>query len=352
MQGNSNENIKVSVLCVAYNHEKYIRQALEGFVKQKTNFQFEVLIHDDASTDRTADIIREYAERFPDIVKPVFQKENQYSKGAKIEYEYLYPRVKGKYVAYCEGDDYWTDEYKLQKQFDVMEQHPNCSICTHKVRCINEDGTPNSHTIPLPKYGIHEGLQDKKTIARSIWCRSYAFHTTSYFIRFDCISEYGNYDYANYFNGDEALLRTALNFGDFWYIDEEMSCFRLLSIGSWNSRMLSASYELKRKYRINYITGEILYDKKSDKKFHQYIGGRVSRRILDVAEEDAYEYHIPFKKIYYELLDEFDMSASEVFHNLDLRNRIKYFLLCLSPELYIWLKRAPYKFKQIFMTHD
>ncbi len=121
------EEAKVSIICNAYNHEKYIRDALEGFVMQKTDFPFVVLIHDDASTDGTASIIREYEEKYPDIVKPIYETENQYQKSTlrKIQED----RVHSKYVAVCEGDDYWTDPLKLQKQFDYMEAHPDCALC-------------------------------------------------------------------------------------------------------------------------------------------------------------------------------------------------------------------------------
>lgn len=123
--------MKVSVLCMAYNHEKYIRDALEGFVGQKTDFDYEVLVHDDASTDGTADIIREYAEKYPEIIKPVYQTENQYSKKVDICLNYLIPVTTGKYIAFCEGDDYWTDENKLQLQVDFLEQHPEHVACVH-----------------------------------------------------------------------------------------------------------------------------------------------------------------------------------------------------------------------------
>lgn len=119
----------VSIICNTYNHEKYIRDALESFIFQKTNFEFEVLVHDDASTDNTTNIIREYEKRFPNMIKPIYQKQNQYSKGINIGQIYQYPRAKGKYVALCEGDDYWIDPLKLQKQVDYMEAHPECTLC-------------------------------------------------------------------------------------------------------------------------------------------------------------------------------------------------------------------------------
>lgn len=115
----------VSICCAAYNHEPYIRQCLDGFVMQRTTFPFEVLIHDDASTDKTADIIREYEKKYPDIIKPIYQKENQYSKGGKISLRFNIPRAKGKYIAFCEGDDYWIDPLKLQKQVDFLEANPD-----------------------------------------------------------------------------------------------------------------------------------------------------------------------------------------------------------------------------------
>ena len=121
--------IAVSIICNAYNHEKYIRDALDGFVKQQTSFPFEVLIHDDASTDNTANIIREYEKKYPTIINPVYQKENQYSKHNRAIFRLQSERAKGKYVAMCEGDDYWTDPLKLQKQYDFMESHPDYTLC-------------------------------------------------------------------------------------------------------------------------------------------------------------------------------------------------------------------------------
>ena len=118
----------VSILTTAYNHAPYIAQTLESFLMQKTEFPFEIVIHDDASTDGTADIIRSYAEKYPEIIHPIFQTENQYSKGVDV-YGFMLPLVRGKYIAQCEGDDYWCDERKLQKQVDYMEAHPECSYC-------------------------------------------------------------------------------------------------------------------------------------------------------------------------------------------------------------------------------
>lgn len=134
MNNNSNNDILVSVVTLAYNHRNYIRQCIDGILMQKTSFTFELLIHDDASTDGTSEIIKEYEKAYPDIVKPIFQTENQYSKGVSIGAKFLYPKAKGKYIAECEGDDYWTDPLKLQKQVDFLESNNDFSFCFHPVK--------------------------------------------------------------------------------------------------------------------------------------------------------------------------------------------------------------------------
>ena len=133
------ETVMVSVLTTAYNHAPYIAQALDSFLMQKTDFKFEVIVHDDASTDGTADIIRQYAEKYPEIIKPIFQTENQYSQG-NSPYDYMDPYIRGKYIAQCEGDDYWCDKNKLQMQFDYMENHPECSYCFCNSYDVDVDG--------------------------------------------------------------------------------------------------------------------------------------------------------------------------------------------------------------------
>lgn len=123
------DSLLVTIRCLAYNHEPYIRQCLEGFVMQKTNFRFEAIVHDDASTDGTAAIILEYAEKYPDIIKPIIETENQYSKKDGSLRRIVDLHTHGKYIAICEGDDYWIDPYKLQKQVDFLEANLDCSFC-------------------------------------------------------------------------------------------------------------------------------------------------------------------------------------------------------------------------------
>ncbi len=130
----------VTIFCIVYNSRQYIQQCLDAFLKQKTNYKFEIVIHDDASTDGTKEIIENYSKKYPDIIRPFYEEENQYSKGniTKIIKE-LYKKSKGKYLAQCDGDDYWCDEYKLQKQVDFMEAHPDYVLCYHPAKMIYVD---------------------------------------------------------------------------------------------------------------------------------------------------------------------------------------------------------------------
>jgi len=132
------ENPLVSICCVTYNHEKYIEDAIQGFLSQKTSFPYEILIHDDASTDSTAKIIRKYQVKYPKRVFPFIQNENQYSKGVKVS-PILFKRARGKYIAWCEGDDYWIDSEKLQKQVSFLEENPEYVLCFHNILWFWQD---------------------------------------------------------------------------------------------------------------------------------------------------------------------------------------------------------------------
>ena len=136
-----NNDLLVSIRCCTYNHERYIHQCLEGLVIQKTNFRFEAVVHDDASTDGTVAIIKEFAERYPNIIKPIYETENQYSKHDGSLRRIMDAHMRGKYIAYCEGDDYWVDPLKLQKQVDLLEANPEYSMCcTNCIDYIQKSG--------------------------------------------------------------------------------------------------------------------------------------------------------------------------------------------------------------------
>lgn len=128
----SNDMPMVTISCATYNHVKYISKTIECFLNQVTTFPIEIIIHDDCSTDGTADIIRKYAEAYPNIIIPLYESENQYSKHNDYVAELLRKKTRGKYTAICEGDDFWTDNNKLQKQINFLENNMEYSLCAHK----------------------------------------------------------------------------------------------------------------------------------------------------------------------------------------------------------------------------
>lgn len=135
----SNKTPLVTIVAITYNHAKYVRQAMDSFLAQRTDFGVEILVHDDASTDETAEILKAYKKKFPDKIQLLLEKENQFSKtGAKF-LEDMYKRASGKYIAVCEGDDYWNDPKKLQLQVNYLEKNQECTICFHPVMVCYED---------------------------------------------------------------------------------------------------------------------------------------------------------------------------------------------------------------------
>ena len=138
-------DIKVAIDCLVYNHEPYLLECLEGFVMQQTDFPFVAIVHDDASTDHSADIIREYAAKYPDIIHPIYETENQWRKADGSLRKIMNDAIEATgatYIALCEGDDYWTDPHKLQKQVDFLDTHPEYVLCCHRYKILNQnDGT-------------------------------------------------------------------------------------------------------------------------------------------------------------------------------------------------------------------
>lgn len=259
--------IEVSVICNAYNHEKYIRDALDSFLMQKTNFGFEILIHDDASTDGTTNIIREYEEKYPDIIKPIYQENNQYSKGISIGYEFQYPRAKGKYIAICEGDDYWTSPDKLQKQYDILETHPQIDMCAHKTVCVD------ANTKKFISYTAPENQDCIIPVERVINAHGLrVVETSSLFYRISIARSVP--EYVKVMTMDTTLrIKGALR-GGIYYIDECMSAYRWLSDGSWtlktNSKVAKEKLYQKRLKMLNTL------DKETEGKYAQAIQNEIT----------------------------------------------------------------------------
>jgi glycosyltransferase involved in cell wall biosynthesis len=142
----------VSIICTVYNHESFITQCLDGFIAQRTNFPFEIIVHDDASTDNTKAIIKNYEMKYPDLFNNIYQTENQFiKKDVNIWADIMFPKAKGKYIALCEGDDYWTDPNKLQKQVDFLEANVNASLVFSNCH-VDVKGVLKTSNLKYPNY--------------------------------------------------------------------------------------------------------------------------------------------------------------------------------------------------------
>ena len=285
------EGIMVSICCQVYNHERYIQKCLDGFLMQKTNFRFEVLIHDDASTDKSQEIIREYEEKYPDIIKPIYQHENQRSKGKRIALEYQYPRVKGRYIAMCEGDDFWIDEMKLQKQVDCLEKNKDSYISGHQVRFVNEQGNQLQQvwTINERKSGT---INSKEFMKLMVSIEGPWFHTSSFLFRSECLKEW--IDNTPEFIlqcmvGDYPILLYGISKGNVEYINEELGCYRLGSISSVMKNEFADKYVQLKKNEIE-----------TYKLFDQYTGHLYENEVVE--HNNLIEYKILFSEKNYNSL--------------------------------------------------
>lgn len=270
------KDMGVSILCLAYNHEKYIADAIEGFLKQKTTFPYEIIIHDDASTDKTASVIKEYEARYPDIIKPIFQTENQYSKGVSINNKFFLPAAKGKYVALCDGDDYWTDPLKLQKQYDALEANPNCLMCLHRVWDYNSLTDATQAKKQLPKNRISTGVVNSRDFLRIIGSGDF-FNEVCYFFNADSYKKYQS-DYPSFAKkymknktDDMPMLLYFGNMADVYYIDEEMAVYRRFNTGSWSDSHKQKSREELRLFFQNSVDALAEFNDYSNKKYETEI---------------------------------------------------------------------------------
>ena len=220
----ANPNIPmVSVQCLAYNHEKYIRQCLDGLVSQKTDFNYEVVIHDDASTDNTVSIIKEYEAKFPDIIKPIYEKENMYKNNQAKMRQIITEHLTGKYIAFCECDDYWTSPEKLQKQVNFLESHPDYSMCFHSAKKQYECDTTSwlrCEDIENRDYTATEVFVNWIVPTASILCRREAIDYRSKMKGEDRI-----------LNGDITIILSSAMIGKIRGMHDQMSIYRVQSGG-------------------------------------------------------------------------------------------------------------------------
>ena len=276
------DEIIVTVCCICYNQKNTVGRMLDSILSQKTTFSFEIIVHDDASTDGTRQIIERYAQENPDKIIPVLQTENQYRKGGRPDL-YIIPLVNGKYVAFCEGDDYWSDDKKLQQQVDALDAYPSCSIAVHNVRKKRAaDGKDFGMFPPIP---VPEGyLKAEEYIKQELENGHWMFQISSLMIRSDVLKQYyREFEHGfmrEFMVGDFPLIMYALSKGDAYYINRDMSVYSVESGGF----MSSIKRNRKQAIRVNrsYIAGIEGFDQFTNHRFHKYTKKAIHRRRFEL----------------------------------------------------------------------
>ncbi|MBS4174155.1 glycosyltransferase [Bacillus sp. FJAT-49736] len=285
-------DVLVSINCVSYNHEDFIAEAIESFLMQKTNFEYEILIYDDASTDSTQEIIRRYEKKYPNVIKPIYGKVNQYSRGLKVIGSINNKRARGKYIALCEGDDYWTNPYKLQKQVDYMENNPECTLCAHTVEKVS---------VKNEKIG-YERPYDKSTvcpISDMILGGGYFVGTVSLLFPRKLMENPPEFYYQSPV-GDYPLQIILSSKGYTYFIDEAMAAYRVGGKGSWSKKQSTGkdkrNKQIKHANEVismlkqfnNYTNYEYSEDINKKIKYYEFKNAIVQRDYITIRSNDFY----------------------------------------------------------------
>lgn len=270
----------VSIVSFTYNHENYVTDALDSFLMQETNFPFEVIIRDDCSTDQTITIIKKYVNKFPNIITPIFEIENQYSLG-KMGMPGVLRKAQGKYIAICEGDDYWIDKYKLQKQVDFLEKNKNVALLF--TNAVNHYYDEENKSI-INKNDFNKTLQSgyiKPAAILEDWIVPTATIMYKNIDTGDFLTEKNDFPV-----GDTPLFLYLAQYGKVYYLNEKTAIYRRLSTGMVRSGTRHPSIEKSIQF-IRYY--EFLDEYFKDYDLAPIVEKLVSDRYFGIAKISFYQ---------------------------------------------------------------
>lgn len=292
----------VSVSFVAFNQGEYIRKAIESCLNQKFDFDYEIIIHDDASSDNTPQIIQEYAERYPDKITTILQEENQFSKGHEVNTSFNIPKAKGKYIAFLEADDYWTDPLKLKTQVALLESKPEVSMCFTATRHIFSN---SSRKPKLKRYRKHDAICSIKDV---IQIGGRLIDMGSVVMRRSVFNQIPDWYYHTQI-WDLTIPLLSLLHGNIYYLDKVSSVYRHNVSGSWTHRNVR-SLERRRQNIKKSIMVTDGFDKTTNYEYHQYIQRKHNSMLIEVLllstkldsdYENLYQRLSPFAKFEYKI---------------------------------------------------
>lgn len=264
----------VSISLVAFNQGPYISEAIESVLMQQVNFSYEIIIHDDASSDNTPEIIRKYASKYPEKIIPILQEENQFSQGYEVNASFTIPRARGKYIAFLEADDYWIDPGKLQTQVDFLEANPDVSMCFTATKHIFSD---NARKPKLKRYRKHDAIcttRDVIALGGRLVDMGGAVVRRSIF---EDVPAW--YHYAQIWDLTVPLL--SLLHGNIQYIDQVTSIYRYNVSGSWtqNNKKNFNRRVRNMKKSIRVADG---FDQETNFQYHTFIQKKHNPMIVEI----------------------------------------------------------------------
>ncbi len=307
------EEVLVSINCITYNHEKYIGQAIESFLSQETNFNYEIIIGDDCSTDNTKKIVEEYVEKYPNKIRLITDVKNVGARNNEIR---IHNASRGKYIAICEGDDYWIDNKKLQKQIDYMEKNQECTLCFHNAKKFDDVAQEYCGLMIDSKFKSMEIGEEKFLELQFI-------PTASTVYRKEAKENFPNW-YMNAIVGDLPSHLILIDRGYAYYIDEIMSAYRVNNINSvmnqWKLKHNSIEKKVEHFKKYIYIFDE--FNKYTNYKYDELMKREIFRQ-----EFLMYSIQGNYKKVK-------EPKYKEFWNELSNKSKLKVILTCISPTLY------------------
>ncbi|HCJ41913.1 glycosyltransferase family 2 protein [uncultured Ruminococcus sp.] len=312
--------------CVlSYNHEKWLRKCLESICTQKTDFEFTVLVHEDCSTDGSKAVVEEFEKKYPDKIQTIYQQENQYSKGINIVQKYVIPAIKTEYFAICEGDDYWCDENKLQKQVDHLRTHPECNMCFHNAKVVDTDDN-------FIKFFYPRKMWNDKALNKAMNDPAGADITVPELIKLDftpTASTVGRTEkmrrLLEFSTSMDLVVRLVTTYdGKAHYFNEVMSAYRTNNPNSASGSIKTSAERLKKNFLDRHSSLLREFDKFTKGQYHSDIEHQIKRKEL----------------IYYQHLGDLKaMKATGVYNELIMYERVKYVVKDMLPFIMKFKKR-------------
>lgn len=315
------KQIMVSICCITYNHKNYISQALDSFIKQKTSFDFEIVVHDDCSTDGTIEILKEYQKKYPSKIKIIIPEKNLYSQNIKIE-PIIFNQCVGKYIALCDGDDYWCDEQKLQKQFNYMEENINTSLLFHDAKLYMENtqkfkkrktNIKSSRFINMSELILGTGIGGSFPTCSMFFKKADVEVLPDFFIK----SEVGDMPLGLYLG-----LK-----GNVFYMSDIMGVYRCNVPGSWTIRIKKRSDDEVIKSQNNFDDMMRAFNKYSNYKYNDEVELYILRNEFELNNYFKDSKSLKNKKF------------KKLYSIATFKGKIRYFILRNFYQIFLILKR-------------